>query len=121
MTTKDGYMTLVMNQYHNHNNQVSGVWSVTEEVAKRACDKLGVSYQDAVDYAADAILNDATDYAYDVLQQRKRVYSEDGVDFTLEEQTRLLERKEQEYINDHLDTDRPSYNAYFWWYVKSKI
>lgn len=121
MTTKDKYMILAIDQYHNHDNQVSGVWSVSEEVAKRTCSKLGVSYQEAVDYATDAILDDATDYAYDVLQQRKQMYSEDGVDFTLEEQTRLLERKEQEHIDDHLDTDRPSYNVYFWWYVKSKI
>lgn len=108
------YQTIV-EQYHHHANQTSGAWSVSEDTAKQLA---GALYSRAVDYAREAVLNDATDYAYEQWRDVTNRLRGTGVELTPEQGGEVLRRHEREYIEMSWDEERPSYNRYFWWYLR---
>lgn len=108
----------ILEQYHHHANQTSGVWSVPEDTAQQLA---GALYDNAVDYAREAILDDATDYAYEQWRDVVNKLRGTGVELTPEQTDDILAKHEREFLEMSWDEERPSYNTYFWWYLRREL
>lgn len=108
----------IYTQLHGHAQQVSGVWSVSEEYAQELA---GDDYWSAADYARERIEEDARDYTDRETATRARMYSEDGLELSDEQRDAIESRLYDEYIGDYYDEERPSYNEYFWHYLVKQI
>lgn len=101
-------------QYECHRIQQSGVWSVTEDMAKIVAEALGVDYDSAIDYENDMIYEEYRSALADEYQSIKRIIGEAAfVSFESSEAAELFEENFQSDFYHPSETK----SEYFWSYL----
>ena len=111
---KSEALNIAKDQMENHRLQISGAWSVSDEVAKEVAESLGVDMDDAFQYVDDMAMEEYHDELYSEYQRLKRIMGEDA--FEIFEQSDAAEVFE-EYFNDRNSPISGTYNEYFWSYL----